>query len=149
MKTKTPKKTEKKPESAERVIFVQTKRGSRKPEDRVSVLHVDIPDLWFGIEALERVAGEIRNDNHTKNVVIDGRAKTLDAVRAKAEKTWNAANDMLRCLVETVNPAVVEALGVLDALKAEAEVRRLEPADIQKAIDELSRALEDGLHHGR
>ncbi len=128
----------------QRQIVVQTRRGKSRPEDRVPVTHLQVPDLWHSFEALDRVAGEIRDDNHTQNVVIDGRAKTLERVKEIAEQTWDLAGDMKRCLQDTVGPAVSETLLVLDALKAEAAIRKLGPEDIQRAIAELEKALEDG-----
>lgn len=128
----------------ERVVVVQTKRGLAQPEDRVPVTHIDVPDLWHSCEALERIAAEIRRDNPTDNVVVEARARTLDFVGEKVKKGWDIACDMKRCLQETINPSVTEALSVLEGLKAEAEVRKLAPEDIQWAIKALSRALEDG-----
>lgn len=128
----------------ERQIVIQTRRGQALPEDRVPVTHLQVPDLWHSFEALDRVASEIRQDNHTKNIVIDVRAKTLERVREVAEQTWDIAGDMKRCLQETVGPAVSETLDVLDALKAEAGIRRLAPEDLQRAIDALEKALMDG-----
>lgn len=128
----------------QRQIVVQTRRGKARPEDRIPVASLQVPDLWHSFDALDRVASEIRQDNHTQNVVIDGRAKTLERVRMIAEQTWGLAGDMKRCLQDTVGPAVSETLLVLDALKAEAGIRKLEPEDIQRAIAELEKALEDG-----
>jgi len=127
-----------------RKIVVQTKRGSCRPEDRVSVDDINVPDLWHSFEALERVAGEIRRDNPTNNVVVDARAKTLEHVSEAAQRTWNIASDMKRCLQETVAPAVGETMLVLEALKAESDIRQLTPEDLQRALDALSRAFTDG-----
>ena len=138
-KTKAAKTTD-----SGRQLVVQMRRGVGRPEDRVPVTHLEVPDLWHSFGALERVASEIREDNPTQNVVVDARARTLERVNELAKKTWDVACDMKKCLQETISPAISEAIQVLDGLKAESEIRKLDPDDLQRAIVALEKAFKDG-----
>lgn len=129
-------------------IMIQTKRGPRKPEDRVPVSHLTVPDLWHSFGALRGIAEAINNENETASVVVEERAKTLERVADLAQETWDVAHDMRHALQETVAPAVYSTYDLLDRLKAESKVRRLTAEDLQLAIDSLSRAFQDG-QHGR
>lgn len=137
-------------EPERREILVQTRRGLSLPEDRVPLSRIRVPDLWDAFGALERVAAEIRADNPTKNVVVDARADVVEKVNKLAHDTWDIAHDLRRCLQETVAPAIGEALTQLRALQ-DPELPIVGHDQIQRVIDTLSKAFEDGQdgQHGR
>lgn len=126
--------------SVEQQIVVQTRRGLSRPEDRIPLSSVNIPDMWSTFKAMSKVAQEIRKESQED----DDKAEVIERANELAKATWDIAHDMRRCLQETVAPAISEALSVLESLRAEAEVRALNSDDIQRAINALSKAFEDG-----
>jgi hypothetical protein len=138
-------KAAKKDKSASTEIVVQTRRGMRRPEDRVPVSAVQIPDLWNGFTAVRGIAEKIREENQSKNIIIDDRAKILERFAGAAEETWDMAQDMHHCLQQTVQPAVRNTLDHLrDLMKKSEEGQIIKGYWIKEAIEKLEAALKDG-----
>ncbi len=123
-------------------IVVQTRRSSRRAEDRVSVNALTVPDLWNGFAALKGIAAKIRHENQSGNIVIEDRAKILERFADLAEQTWDLAHDMRHCLQETVQPAVKETLDYLRELAGKRGP--IGPSHVREAIKRLEQTLRDG-----
>jgi hypothetical protein len=134
-------------------IVVQTKRGGCKPENRVPVSELSIPDLYNAQEALRAVAGQIRRDNQTGNMILDERARLLDRIADSTLEGWHLASDMRHCLQQTVSPAVQATLHLLYELRNRAErdavagkSTTLTLAEVDQLVGTLERTTKDGQH---
>jgi len=137
-------------------IVVQTKRGGCKPENRIPVGDITVPDLYNGYEALHGIAQQLRRDNVSGNLILDERSRTLDRIAESTLAGWHIANDMRHCLQQTIAPAVRETLKLLYELREKAELQAVEGgekkntavklADLDALILSLERATKDGQH---
>jgi len=149
-------------------IKVQTKRGLGKPEDRLPVIGLSIPDLW-GADTRLKAIGQattdairaIKGDHDLADLDLDERMDKAEDALTREEMlrgplsgerlgqqimdTWALAHDLKRLVTQTIEPAVDSALEKLRILKDSMDTEGApQKYELQAIIDILERVYRDG-----